>query len=246
VNRVLPIHIWEEQFDNIYAMIRMVVFDMAGTTVDEDNVVYKTLQKSINEKGFSFSLYQVMEQGAGREKLQAVRSILKAYTQIEDKDISDEIYQRFIVLLRDAYKNLPVLPQPGAIELFQYLKSENILVVLNTGYNNETALNLVEKLDWEKGKEFDELITASDVESNRPDPDMIWLAMKKFGIENAGEVVKIGDSIVDIEEGRNAGCRFCIGITTGAHNFSQLQTANPDYIINNLLELIPILKSFNC
>jgi len=37
-------------------MIEMVVFDMAGTTVDEDNVVYKTLQKAINESGFNFSM----------------------------------------------------------------------------------------------------------------------------------------------------------------------------------------------
>jgi len=216
---------------------------MAGTTVNEGNVVYKTLQKSINENGFNFSLDQVMEQGAGREKMQAVRSILDAYAHIEDNELTDRIYRHFIIHLTEAYKNLPVLPQPGAIDLFQILKQENILVVLNTGYNRETAQNLLEKLGWRRGIEFDELITASDVKANRPDPDMIWLAMKKFGIENAGEVIKVGDSIIDIEEGRNAGCRLNIGITTGAHNFKQLQTANPDYIINNLLELSPIISS---
>jgi phosphonatase-like hydrolase len=221
----------------------MVVFDMAGTTVNEDNVVYKTLQKSINENGFNFSLDQVMEQGAGREKMQAVRSILDAYAHIEDNELTDRIYRHFIIHLTEAYKNMPVLPQPGVIDLFQILKQENILVVLNTGYNRETAQNLLEKLGWWRGIEFDELISASDVKANRPDPDMIRLAMKKFGIENAKEVIKVGDSIIDIEEGRNAGCRLNIGITTGAHNFKQLQTANPDYIINNLLELSPIILS---
>jgi phosphonatase-like hydrolase len=224
-------------------MIRMVVFDMAGTTVNEDNVVYKTLQKSINENGFNFSLDQVMEQGAGREKMQAVRSILDAYAHIEDNELTDKIYRHFIIHLTEAYKNMPVLPQPGVIDLFQILKQENILVVLNTGYNRETAQNLLEKLGWRRRIEFDELISASDVKANRPDPDMIWLAMKKFGIENAKEVIKVGDSIIDIEEGRNAGCRLNVGITTGAHNFKQLQTANPDYIINNLLELSPIISS---
>jgi phosphonatase-like hydrolase len=224
-------------------MIRMVVFDMAGTTVNEDNVVYKTLQKSINENGFNFSLDQVMEQGAGREKMQAVRSILDAYAHIEDNELTDRIYRHFIIHLTEAYKNMPVLPQPGAINLFQILKQENILVVLNTGYNRETAQDLLEIIGWHRGIEFDELITASDVKANRPDPDMIWLAMKKFGIENAKEVIKVGDSIIDIEEGRNAGCRLNVGITTGAHNFKQLQTANPDYIINNLLELSPIISS---
>jgi phosphonatase-like hydrolase len=220
----------------------MVVFDVAGTTVNENNVVYKTLQKSINENGFNFSLDQVMEQGAGREKLQAVRTILNAFAYIEDNELADEIYHHFIISLREAYKNLDVLPQPGAVDLFRILKQENILVVLNTGYSRETAQYLIEKLGWQKGIEFDELITASDVNANRPYPDMIWLAMEKFGIENADEVIKVGDSVIDIEEGRNAGCQLTIGITTGAHNFKQLQTANPDYIINNLLELLPIIS----
>ncbi len=49
----------------------MIVFDMAGTTVDEQNVVYKTLQKAINREGYEFTLEQVLEQGAGKEKLKA-------------------------------------------------------------------------------------------------------------------------------------------------------------------------------
>jgi phosphonatase-like hydrolase len=220
----------------------MVVFDMAGTTVDEDNVVYKTLQKSINGNGFNISLDQVLLEGAGKEKLQAIRSILKTYAHIEDNKLSNEIYQHFIVLLTETYKNLHVLPQPGAVDLFQTLRQKNILVILNTGYNEETAQHLIKKLGWSKGMEFDDLITASDVKNNRPDPDMILLAMKRFGIQNAAAVVKVGDSIIDIEEGRNAGCALNIGITTGAHSFQQLQTANPDYIINNLLELVPIIS----
>jgi beta-phosphoglucomutase-like phosphatase (HAD superfamily) len=36
-------------------MIRMIVFDMAGTTVDEDNVVYKTLMKTVNAAGFHYA-----------------------------------------------------------------------------------------------------------------------------------------------------------------------------------------------
>ena len=224
-------------------MIRMVVFDMAGTTIDEDNVVYKTLQKAINENGFDVSLDQVLEAGAGKEKSQAIKSILKEYLQQEDNKLSDDIYQHFIVLLNEAYRYLDVKPQPNAVELFKILKYKKVLVVLNTGYNSETAYSLLEKLGWVKGKEFDGLITASDVNNNRPDPDMILLAMKRFGIQDASEVVKLGDSIIDIEEGRNAGCALSIGITTGAHSFQQLQSADPDFIINDLLELVPLVDA---
>ncbi len=222
-------------------MIKMVVFDMAGTTVNENNVVYKTLQKAINEAGFDFTLEQVLAEGAGKEKLQAIKSILKIYAQNEDVNLSDAIYQRFIVLLAEAYERLEVLPQDNARALFQSLKQRNVLVVLNTGYNAETAQSLITRLGWKKDIDFDGLVTASDVKNNRPDPDMILLAMEQFNIRDAREVVKVGDSIIDIEEGKNAGCSMNIGITTGAHNLAQLQSAKPDYIIDNLLELLPLL-----
>jgi phosphonatase-like hydrolase len=222
-------------------MIRMVVFDMAGTTVNENNVVYKTLQKAINEKGFNFTLDQVLAEGAGKEKLQAIKSILSAYAQSEDDALSANIYQRFITLLAEAYNQIEILPQDNAEELFRELKQRNILVVLNTGYNKETALSLIDKLGWNEGEEFDGLVTATDVKHNRPEPDMILLAMEQFDISDPKDVVKVGDSVIDIEEGKNAGCRLNIGITGGAHTRQQLETAHPDHIIDNLIEVLHVL-----
>jgi phosphonatase-like hydrolase len=222
-------------------MIKMVVFDMAGTVLNENNVVYKTLRKAINEAGYNFTLDEVLAQGAGKEKLQAIKSILDVYAQKQDDRLAGEIYGRFIVYLKDAYNTLEILPQDNAEDLFRELKDKEIRVVLNTGYNTETAQTLINKLGWEKGVQYDSLVTATDVDHNRPDPDMIWLAMERFGITDAHEVAKVGDSIIDIEEGKNAGCSLNVGITTGAHTFEQLQSAKPEHIINNLLELLPLL-----
>ena len=223
-------------------MIRIVVFDIADTTVNENNIVYKTLQKAINEQGFDFSLEEVLAEGAGKEKLQAIKSILSLYAEKDDDELAAGIYKRFITLLAEAYDTREILPQENAAELFRALKQKNIRVVLNTGYNTETAQSLLTKLGWQKGITYDSLVTATDVEKNRPNPDMILLAMKQFGISNAAEVMKVGDSIIDIEEGKNAGCSLNIGITTGAHTFEQLQSAKPDHIVNNLLELLPLLQ----
>jgi phosphonatase-like hydrolase len=222
-------------------MISMVVFDMAGTTVNEDNVVYKTLQKAMNKKGFDFTLDQILAEGAGKEKLEAIQSILKKYARNMDRDLSNEIYSDFMDLLSKAYEDIDVLPQSNAEELFQILKKRNIRVILNTGYDANIAESLVKKLGWEKGIEFDSLITSSDVERSRPDPEMIDLAMDIYGIVDPKGVIKVGDSTIDIEEGQNAGCGINVGITTGAHTFLQLQSANPDYIISDLIELVAII-----
>lgn len=222
-------------------MIKMVVFDMAGTTVNENNVVYRTLQKAINASGFNFTLEQVLAEGAGKEKLQAIKSILKTYAHNTDDVLANDIYNRFLPLLTEAYSEIDILPQDNTIDLFKALKERHILVVLNTGYNAETAQSLIAKLGWVEGADFDGLVTASDVQKNRPNPDMIFLGMDRFGITDGYEVVKVGDSIIDIEEGQNAGCVLNIGITTGAHTYEQLQSAKPDYVIDNLIDLLPIL-----
>lgn len=223
-------------------MIRMVVFDMAGTTVDEDNVVYKTLQKVINDAGYNFSLEQVLAVGAGKEKLQAIKDIIQLDTRKQENELAGKLYIIFDKALANAYDNIDIKPQQGAGELFKMLQQKNILVVLNTGYNERTARSLLKKLNWKEGEQIDGLITATNVENNRPLPDMIHLAMEQFFISDAKEVVKIGDSIIDIEEGQNAGCGLCIGITTGAHTRAQLETANPDYVIHHLMELLPLLN----
>ncbi|MFC5410273.1 phosphonatase-like hydrolase [Larkinella bovis] len=225
-------------------MIRMVVFDMAGTTVDENNVVYKTLQQAINEKGFHFSLDEVLAEGAGKEKLQAIRSVLQLKA-IVDEPLAREIFTRFLSLLDDAYRQQDIMEQANATTLFQALRKNRILVVLNTGYNQHTAEALVEKIGWKQGTDFDLLVTASHVAQNRPEPDMILLAMKQLGVSNAAEVIKVGDSTIDIEEGKNAGCRINVGITTGAHTYEQLQSAHPEFIIHNLIELLPIVDQEN-
>lgn len=221
--------------------IEMVVFDMAGTTVNENNLVYKTLRNAINNAGFTFSLDEVLAEGAGKEKKQAIRAVLSTYGGITDEKLTIKIYDEFITVLTDAYAKEEILPQPNAAELFAALKERNILAVLNTGYDRATASAILDKLEWKEGKDFDLLVTATDVSRNRPDPDMIELAMERFNIKDGSHVVKVGDSTIDIEEGKNAGCGLSIGITTGAHTAAQLQTANPDHIIDNLMDLLPLI-----
>ena len=85
------------------------------------------------------------------------------------------------------------------------------------------------------------VVTASDVKKNRPNPDMILYAMDRLNIHNADAIIKVGDSTIDIEEGRNAGCKYNIGVTTGAHTKEQLKTANPNFIFDNIYDLMLII-----
>jgi len=226
--------------------IKMVVFDMAGTTVNEDNIVYKTVQQAMNHiGGYQLTLAEVLEHGAGKEKLQAIKTVLKNCLNIVDDQLAEQMFQSFLQALENAYKVADIYPNSNANELFAILKEMNILRVLNTGYDRKTAESLLKKLNWVVGRDIDALITASDVPKNRPHPDMIDLARANFAITDPAAVVKIGDSIIDIKEGQNASCALSIGITTGAHHADQLKSANPDYVIDDLLEIVLIIEKYN-
>lgn len=221
--------------------ITMVVFDMAGTTVDEGNVVYRTLHKAIEKICPSVSFEDVLKLGAGKEKLQAIRETLSGSNISLNEATIQEIFNDFLGLLDMAYANLIVIPTNNTERLFNELRTKDIKVVLNTGYNTVTAISLLNKLNWVKGVQYDLLVTSSDVSNNRPMPDMILYAMDKLDITDASTVIKVGDSTIDIEEGRNAGCKYNIGVTTGAHTKAQLESANPDYIFDNIYDLVSVL-----
>ncbi len=221
--------------------ISMVVFDMAGTTVDEGNVVYRTLHKAIEKFCPAISFKDVLLWGAGKEKLQAIKETLMG----TNNNLSDEniqiIFQDFLQLLEKEYEHLMVIPTSNTERLFSELRKMGVLVVLNTGYNQVTAYSLIKKLNWQEGVHYDLLVTASDVKKNRPNPDMILYAMDKLNIQDADTVIKVGDSTIDIEEGRNAGCKYNIGVTTGAHTKAQLKTVNPNFIFDNIYDLMLII-----
>lgn len=217
--------------------IQMVVFDMAGTTVDEQNVVYKTLQKAINEHGVEVDLDAVLKFGAGKEKHQAIKDIL-AFVNPDRINESEAIFKNFKNLLDKAYANLNVKPIEGVENVLSELRARGIKVVLNTGYNRKIASSLLEKLNWKKSHHFDMLLTSSDVKRGRPHPDMIQKAMKEFNIKNPKYVLKAGDSEIDIEEGKNAGCGITVGVLSGAQTKEQLEQIKPDYILNSIKDLI--------
>jgi len=223
--------------------IKLIVFDMAGTTVNENNVVYKSLQQAINQHGHNFSLDDVLLNGGGKEKLQAIRDILSPkFSSTEELESNAQLaFSDFLTILEAAYQNMSVTTYQGTLELFDFLRKHGVKVALNTGYNEKTALTLLAKLNWKVDETFDALVTADDVDHSRPAPDMIFAAMEKCGISNVREVAKVGDSIVDIAEGKSAGCGLTLGVTTGAQTFEQLNTADPDFIIDSLVELKEII-----
>ena len=114
-----------------------------------------------------------------------------------------------------------------------------VAVFVNTGFTKEITDTILERLNW-KGH-VDEFISSDEVEAGRPQPFMIRELMQRLSVTDASEVIKVGDTEVDVEEGRNAGCGKVISVTTGAYTRNELEQYQPDYIIDNLDNLRSII-----
>jgi len=229
---------------NVRDHYELVVFDMAGTVVEEDNLVYRTGREAMVRSGYAIDLEEVFANAAGMEKRMGIYNCLLALgvNREEAESEADTIHDDFKKHLWAAYESAEIKAKPGAEQLFLDLRSRGSKVALNTGYARPIAELLLKKLNWKEGTTVDALVTATDVPMGRPSSAMIDELRQRLSIMEPRAVAKIGDSTVDIEEGQNAGCGLVVGITTGAHTRNQLATAQPDLIVNELSEQGKYLK----
>ena len=122
---------------------------------------------------------------------------------------------------------------PGVRECFEALKQRGILVGSTTGYPRSVAQPVIEAAA-EQGYIPDCTVCADEVPQARPAPWMIYRNMEQLGVFPPSAVLKVGDTVPDIEAGRNAGVRT-VGITrTGSEvglteaEFAALNTADSE------------------
>ena len=115
------------------------------------------------------------------------------------------------------------------------LRSGGFKVALNTGFTRSITDTILHRLRWDdRSPLIDQVICSDEVARGRPHADMIEVLMEDLGIESPVQVLKVGDTEVDVEEGRNAGCGKVVSVTTGTCTREQLQSYSPDFIIDDL------------
>jgi pyrophosphatase PpaX len=90
---------------------------------------------------------------------------------------------------------------------------------------------------------FDLVVSGSDVENRKPDPEGIALALAKLGSEK-NEAIMVGDSDHDLEAARNAGIDSVLFYPDTHSSFYDLQllkTSRPTYTVSRFDELARIL-----
>lgn len=217
--------------------VKMIVCDMAGTTVNEGGLVYKTLFNTI--KGYDIYIKEdEMKDWYGVNKTQVLQYFINRDPEYKDNEaILPQMLNSFKKSLRKSYFDDGVvkLIDPNMPRLFNRLRKNNIKIALNTGFSVDLQEALLESL---KMRDFiDGYISSESVVHGRPEPYMINELMDRFKITDSKSVVKIGDSKADMQEGKNAGCGTTIGVLTGAESKENLLEAGADIVLNSVMEI---------
>ena len=209
----------------------LVIFDMAGTTVEDRGQVPSAFAAALTDAGIMLTPDQITRV-RGASKRQAIRQLLPA----DQASRADEIHARFRDKLAHHYKNEGVRAIAGADAVFRKLKENGAGVALTTGFDRDTAMLLMSSLGWTRTI-VDAVVCGDDVANGRPAPDMILLAMKLAGVSDAAQVANIGDTALDLEAAARAGVKWNIGVLSGAHPREALERAPHTQIIESIKEL---------
>ena len=139
--------------------------------------------------------------------------------------------------VRDAesehYKSLidEVEPMDGARDLIVALCESERAVVLASSAKEEEVEHYIDLLDCREI--VDGWTTSADVESTKPEPDLVKAALEKVG---ADEGVMVGDTPWDVEAARKAGVDT-IAVLTGGFSEAELREAGAVAVFESVREL---------
>jgi phosphonatase-like hydrolase len=219
----------------------LAVFDIAGTTVNDQGAVQRALIEVF--KGASGLDLPMAEANAlmGIPKPIAFEQLCHRYMGKTDPELTKSLTERFEEQLLAVYSDASQIePMPFAIERFTELRRNGCKVFLDTGFSRRITDQILQTLHW--ATLIDGSICSDEVKNGRPHPDMIYKAMEESGVKSNFMVAKIGDTISDLVEGHTAGCGWVIGVCTGANQKQELRKFPHTQILDDLSGLSRIFK----
>ena len=224
--------------------IKLVVFDIAGTTIQDEIGVMAAFRSTLKKYGYEVPMEEVAPL-MGYKKIDAIRIMLENNEPDAAKvtpELIDAIHTDFVNHMVNFYQTSPSIEAfPHSEETFRKLHERNIKVGLNTGFTRAIADTILSRLQWREKGLVDYLIASDEVENGRPHPYMIGKMMQEFSITDPKEIAKVGDTEVDVREGQNVGCKYVIGVTTGSFTREELEPYQPTHIIDDIADVVTIV-----
>ena len=247
------------------AQLSAVIFDWAGTTVDYGS--FAPVQGFLD--GFAAIGHPITVEMArapmGLLKMDHARAIAQALPVALSEEEVRRAYESFEVeLFANIGKHCDL--KDHVREVVSDLRNRGMYIGSTTGYTSDMMAQVLPRA-VAQGYRPDFWISPDLAAAGRPAPYMIWANMADAGIVDPRLVVKVGDTVADIAEGKAAGT-WTVGIVMGsselgltraeveaipAERLAELKAkvrstyyrAGADYLIEDLSELPAVVDAIN-
>jgi 2-hydroxy-3-keto-5-methylthiopentenyl-1-phosphate phosphatase len=210
--------------------VRGVIFDLDGTLVEANEAIYQGMTAAFDHLGKEIFPFEDLPKHLGPD----LQTTLKPF-------FSPEETRAVIPIMRATYEEVYLEKThflDGAKETLEALHHRGILLGVASNRLGRFSRGALNHLDV--ARYFRSVIGAGDVPNNKPHPDMITTILREMNL-SPEEVVFVGDTLSDIETGKNAGVDV-YALPTGIHSKMELSRARPKQILGNLKDLLPAVS----
>lgn len=209
-------------------MIRNIFFDFDGTLADTTEGIVQCSLATLRQLGLPAST---------PERIRSVIGLPLTGCFARGTDTPPERIDEACATYRRLFNDIAIpctTLYPGTDETLAALQARGLTLALCTSRSNNSLNALLQVLGIRA--HFSAIVTNEDVNHPKPAPDIALLALKRLGVR-ADETLVVGDTVFDLQMGRAAGCRTC-GVTWGNQGRAQLETAQPELVIDDFSELL--------
>ncbi|MCG8642196.1 MAG: phosphonoacetaldehyde hydrolase [Desulfobacterales bacterium] len=255
--------------------VQSVVLDWAGTAVDHGCIAPAAVFVDVFAQRDVAVTIEEARKFMGLAKKDHIRGMIglprvaaaweEKYGRGPDETDVDSLYDRTAALMLESIAN-HCDPIEGVVETIDDLRGQGIKIGSCTGYVDEMIEVLVPRAK-EKGYHPDAIVCSSDVPAGRPYPWMCYANAIRLETYPMEAMVKVGDTIADIQEGLNAGM-WTVGITRTGNELgltsqevaalapealnlrletirNRFKAAGAHFILDSTADLLPVIGEIN-
>jgi HAD superfamily hydrolase (TIGR01509 family) len=205
----------------------VAILDIDGTLVDTNYHHALAWYRAFRDHGIVLALWRIHRHiGMGSDQL--IEALTDARTEAQQGDqiraSETDIYMKLID---------EVATMDGARELIEKLKDRGHSVVLASSAKRDEVDHYLDLLD---ARELaDDWTTSADVESTKPAPDLVRVALERAR-GSSDDAVMVGDTPWDIHAARHAGVGT-LAVRTGGFGVDELREAGAVDVFESVSEL---------
>ena len=128
-------------------------------------------------------------------------------------------------------------PRPGAVQILAAVKASHRALGLVTSGERSRVERDLRRVGWQAL--FDVVVCGGDTPQRKPHPAPLLQALDRVRVR-AGEALYVGDTVEDVQMGRNAGTSTA-AIAGGFASLPTLRKEQPDFLFETLPELAGLL-----